>query len=68
MLHAVFLKCAFHFLIVNQRIDQHNDYNGKAKQCHLGLHVHQNDQRSEQLDHGDQNIFGAVMQKLCNIK
>ena len=49
--HTVFLKCAFHSLIVNQRIDQHNDYNGKAKQCHLGLHVHQNDQRSEQLDH-----------------
>lgn len=49
--HTVFLKCTFHLFIINQCIDQHNNYNCKTQQRHLRLYIHKNDQCSEQLDH-----------------
>ena len=66
--HTILFKCAFHFLVVDQRVDQHDDHNGKTQQRHLWLYIQKNDQRSEQLDHGDQNILRSMMKKLGNVK
>ena len=66
--HTVFFKRTFHVFVVNQCINQHHNYNSKTQKRHLRLHIHQDDQRSEQLDHRDQNILRSMMKKFCDVK